>query len=86
MNAADQAVAVLSEIYAHIQDISDRNNQVATATEEQSSAVKSINSNIEGMNDINAETTATADELAQASQELHALANRLGRLVGHFKL
>ncbi|MFM2481729.1 methyl-accepting chemotaxis protein [Celerinatantimonas sp. YJH-8] len=86
VDASDQAVAVLSEIYEHIQGISDRNRQVATATEEQATTVLNINENIEGMNDINDETTQTADELAQASQQLHELSNRLNALVGHFEL
>ncbi|CAG8998527.1 MAG: Methyl-accepting chemotaxis protein McpH [Candidatus Celerinatantimonas neptuna] len=84
--ASDEAVSVLTEIQTHIQDMNDRNRQVATATEEQAAAVHNINTNIEGMNQINEATTQTADELAQASQELHNLANSLSHLVGHFSL
>ncbi|MCG6237538.1 methyl-accepting chemotaxis protein [Vibrio diabolicus] len=84
--STDEAVVVLVNISERITDISDRNTQVATATEEQSTVVHTINQNIEEINAINEMTTATAEELADASRDLQALSSRLDKMVGSFKL
>ncbi|MGL4830198.1 MAG: methyl-accepting chemotaxis protein [Vibrio sp.] len=84
--ASDEAVQVLMSISERIHDISDRNTQVATATEEQSTVVHTINQNIEEINAINEVTTSTAEELADASKSLRELSGRLDKLVGNFKL
>ncbi len=86
VEASDEAVHVLMNISERIHDISDRNTQVATATEEQSTVVQAINENIEEINMINQATTETAEQLAQASFELKELSQRLDRMVGSFKL
>ncbi|MDW6005135.1 methyl-accepting chemotaxis protein [Vibrio mangrovi] len=84
--AAENTVEQLRQISERIYEISDRNTQVATATEEQSAAVQNINENIEEINAINELTTTTAEELADASRELKTLSERLDHLVGGFKL
>ncbi|SON52418.1 putative methyl-accepting chemotaxis protein [Vibrio tapetis subsp. tapetis] len=84
--STDQAVGVLAQISESISDISDRNTQVATATEEQSTVVHTINENIEEINAINEMTTNAAQELADASNELQELSRRLDAMVGGFKL
>ncbi|OSP14241.1 methyl-accepting chemotaxis protein [Vibrio alginolyticus] len=86
VTSTDEAVEVLISISERITDISDRNTQVATATEEQSTVVHTINQNIEEINAINEMTTATAEELADASRDLQALSSRLDKMVGSFKL
>ncbi|MCG9581121.1 methyl-accepting chemotaxis protein [Vibrio tubiashii] len=86
VTASDKAVEVLVNISERIHDISDRNTQVATATEEQSTVVHTINQNIEEINAINEVTTGTAEELAAASAELKELSVRLDTMVGSFKL
>lgn len=77
VSSADNATEVLAGIALSITDISDMNTQVATATEEQSTVVYTINQNIEEINGINELTTATAQELADSSQQLNALSQRL---------
>ena len=86
VSASDEAVGVLGGISDRITDITDRNTQVATATEEQSTVVHTINQNIEEINAINEVTTGTAEQLADASQELRLLSGRLDKMVGTFKL
>ncbi|MBE4573361.1 methyl-accepting chemotaxis protein [Vibrio navarrensis] len=86
VEATDEAVHVLVSISERISDISDRNTQVATATEEQSTVVHTINQNIEEINAINEVTTSTAEELAEASRDLRLLSQRLDSMVGSFKL
>ncbi len=86
VKSADMATEVLAGIALSITDISDMNTQVATATEEQSTVVYTINQNIEEINGINELTTATAQELADSSQQLNSLSQRLDQLVGAFKV
>ena len=62
------AAQELETILLKIRDITDRNTQVATATEEQSTVVYTINSNVEEINVVNEKATVTAEQLAQASQ------------------
>ncbi|NMS07734.1 hypothetical protein HKA85_01780, partial [Vibrio parahaemolyticus] len=52
----------------------------------QSTVVHTINQNIEEINAINEMTTATAEELADASRDLQAFSSRLDKMVGSFKL
>ncbi|WP_217541140.1 methyl-accepting chemotaxis protein [Vibrio metschnikovii] len=80
------AAQELEIILLKIRDITDRNTQVATATEEQSTVVYTINSNVEEINVVNEKTTVTAEQLAQASQELSDLSQRLDSMVSNFKL
>ncbi|ANU38972.1 methyl-accepting chemotaxis protein [Vibrio scophthalmi] len=86
VSSSDEAAEVLTHISERIHDITDRNTQVATATEEQSTVVYTINNNIEEINAINEATTGTAEELALASGELKELSQRLDTMVGSFKL
>lgn len=80
------AAQELETILLKIRDITDRNTQVATATEEQSTVVYTINNNVEEINVVNEKTTVTAEQLAQASQELSDLSQRLDSMVSNFKL
>lgn len=86
VSSSDEAAGALSAIASGITTISDMNTQVATATEEQSTVVHTINSNIEEINDINQLTTGTAEQLALASLELKELSQRLDTMVGTFRL
>ncbi len=74
------------QINSHIGQISDRNIQVATATEEQSSVVEDINRNIVDINELTVGTTHIADQLNPASSDLQALSTQLDNLVGRFRL
>lgn len=84
--SSDKAVEMLVTISESISEISDRNTQVATATEEQSTVVHTINENIAEINNINEITTSTAQELADASNDLQQLSSRLDTIVSTFKL
>jgi methyl-accepting chemotaxis protein len=59
---------------------------VAAATEEQSTVVEDINRNVTEINDITQRTADTAEAVAQASQSLIHLAQRLDTLVAGFKV
>ncbi len=83
---ADKANESLELINGHIDQISDQNIQVATATEEQSSVVEDINRNVEEINQLTMETTDIAGQLNESSASLQRLSSQLDKLVGYFKL
>ncbi|WP_120512460.1 methyl-accepting chemotaxis protein [Photobacterium salinisoli] len=83
---ANMATGSLAQIATYIDQISEQNIQVATATEEQSSVVHEINRNIEDINHLTSETADIANELTASSGELQALSKQLDQLVGRFKL
>ncbi|UIP30583.1 methyl-accepting chemotaxis protein [Photobacterium sp. TLY01] len=83
---ANLATGSLAQIATYIDQISEQNIQVATATEEQSSVVHEINRNIEDINQLTSETADIANELTASSGELQALSKQLDQLVGRFKL
>ncbi|HDZ8871256.1 TPA: methyl-accepting chemotaxis protein, partial [Aeromonas dhakensis] len=83
---ADAANGALSQITAHITQISDMNIQVATATEEQSSVVGEINRNVEDINQLTMETADIAHQLTESSRSLQHLSGELDKLVGNFRL
>ena len=83
--ASDRATESLVSISQGISQISDMNILVATATEEQASVVRVINTNIEEINDINTLTAATAEQLNDSCAELRRLASNLDVMVNEFE-
>lgn len=83
--ASDRATESLVSISNGINLISDMNILVATATEEQASAVELINSNVEEINGINELTTETSEQLNDSCAELRRLASNLDAMVSQFE-
>jgi methyl-accepting chemotaxis protein len=77
---------LLSEITSDIQDISDVNTLVATATEEQSVVVSDINQNVTQINAGTEQNLGISKELVTVSDHLTELSDSLSELVGKFKL
>lgn len=77
---------LLTEITADIQDISDVNTLVATATEEQSVVVNDINQNVDQINDGTEQNLGVSKELVAVSDNLTELSQSLSEMVGRFKL
>ncbi len=76
----------LGAITDQVEQISDMNHQVATATEEQSSVTEEINRNVLGITDL---AHATADDVRSCRddcQSLRSLADDLARQMGSFRL
>ncbi|MED5524569.1 methyl-accepting chemotaxis protein [Gallaecimonas pentaromativorans] len=86
VQASEAATQALSRINDEIGSISDRNIQMATATEEQSVVVQDINQNLDGINQLTELSSATAAELAQASTHLKALSHELDSMLSRFQL
>ena len=86
VDMADKAAESLDLINNNINQISDQNIQVATATEEQSTVVEDINRNVEDINQLTMETTDIAEQLNDASNSLRHVSGELDKLVGNFRL
>lgn len=88
-DTADQATVALSAL-ARISDavrvINDMNLQIATAAEEQSSVAEEINRNVANVRQVTESLTTQADESAQVSHSLNALASHQQALMSQFKV
>ncbi len=83
---AQQTTEALDEIVANIQQISDLNTQVATATEEQAAVVGEINIHVHAISDSTESSAETSTSIASSSESLTAMAMNLDSLVERFKL
>lgn len=82
---ATQAGDELSGVIREFDEINSMNMQIATASEQQICVSEEINHNLHAINDITAQTTASASETADSSAELSRLAVTLKELVGRFR-
>jgi methyl-accepting chemotaxis protein len=84
--AVTQAQSSLDTISASITRISDMNNQIATATEQQSLVTNDVSKNLENVQHISGEGESATLQISQASTELATLSNKLQGMVRHFKV
>ncbi|WP_446808456.1 methyl-accepting chemotaxis protein [Methylomonas sp. 2BW1-5-20] len=82
---AASAGGSINAISERIYTISDMNNQIATAAEEQTAVADEINRNVSNISRVSEETAIGAKNTADACRELLDLANELRSTVGHFK-
>ncbi len=78
--------ASLGAITDQVEQISDMNHQVATATEEQSAVTEEINRTVQGISDLARDTAAEVQGCREQCQALRTLADDLARQMGGFKL
>jgi len=78
--------ASLGAITDQVERISDMNQQVATATEEQSAVTEEINRTVQGISDLARETAAEVQACREDCQALRGLAEDLARQMGGFRL
>ncbi len=83
---AAKAGIVLQEIIQVVGNVDAVMNQVAAATEQQSSAAEEISANVEGISTVTKESANSAQQMATAAQELSHETEALSALVGQFKL
>jgi methyl-accepting chemotaxis protein len=86
LQQADEAKNALQTIAQAVSVISDMNAQIASAAEEQSAVAEDINRNITSIGLVASGVVGNADEVAQASVELSALAEKQHSLMGGFKV
>lgn len=84
--AATRAREALESITSTVARIAAMNDQIASATEQQSSAAEEINRNIVHICEISEETANGAKETSGASEELARVAARLQEQVQQFKV
>ncbi len=82
---ASQAGASITSISQRIDTISDMNNQIAGAAEEQTAVAEEINRNINNISAVSNETATGAKNTSQACNELLQLADELRATVGNFR-
>ncbi|MDF2153093.1 methyl-accepting chemotaxis protein [Vibrio sp. CAU 1672] len=83
---ANEANDALQAITSVISVIHDMNNQIAGASEQQSSAVESINENVVNVKRVAEENAAASSQIRSSSSEIALLAEQLNGLVAQFKI
>ena len=83
---ANQAGERLNSVTQRIGEIDGMNQSVATATEEQTSVVESINMDITEINTLNQEGVENLQSTLRACSDLEQQASRLKQLVGSFRI
>ena len=86
MHVAKTAGVRLGRVTEHIVDIDSQNQSVATATEEQSSVVETLNKDISKINLFNQQSVDNLQTTLVACVALEAEAGRLQRLVSGFRI
>ncbi|QXH47928.1 methyl-accepting chemotaxis protein [Pseudomonas xanthosomatis] len=86
MDIANQAGERLGSVTQRIGEIDGMNQSVATATEEQTSVVDSINMDINEINMLNQEGVENLQATLRACSDLEQQAGRLKQLVGSFRI
>jgi len=81
-----KAGKALKEIIGAAEQVGDMVAQIATAANEQTSAVAEINQGVAHISEIAQQSEATAQESSATCRDLQGLAEDLERLVGRFKL
>lgn len=81
---AERAGASLSAISTAVGLITEMNNQIALATEEQMSVSREISRNVVNISDVAKSSEHSVEEVDRASTELMEAANRLADMVGEF--
>jgi methyl-accepting chemotaxis protein len=81
-----KAGSSLTEIIKGAESVVDLVNQVAAASEEQSSTAEEISKNIESINNVTNESAGGIQQIAQASEDLNRLTLNLQELMAQFKL
>jgi len=86
LDVAKAAGEALDRIAEGIDDISERNQVIASAAEEQASVAREVDRNLIKISDIATQSAAGANQTSASSDELSRLAVELNTLVGRFKL
>ncbi|MDW6092851.1 methyl-accepting chemotaxis protein [Vibrio rhizosphaerae] len=86
VQCAEGSGSDLKLIVTHIQHISDKSAQIATAAEEQSAVAEEMNRNISGINDAAQEMSDSATTLAKESERLASMSHQLDDKLMRFKL
>lgn len=86
LDAATACGGALSTISHSVTQITERNMNISTATEEQAQVAREVDRNLVGIRDLSAKNAAAANQTATATNELAQLAVDLNRAVQQFNL
>ncbi|MGO1500354.1 MAG: methyl-accepting chemotaxis protein [Marinobacter sp.] len=78
--------ASISRITHSVEEIKQYNNQIATASEQQTSVAEEINQNVTRIRDVTDQSAASSNQTASSSSELARLGSELQTLVSRFRL
>ncbi|SHK59999.1 methyl-accepting chemotaxis protein [Marinobacter antarcticus] len=76
----------IERITRSVEEIKQYNNQIATASEQQTSVAEEINQNITSIRDVTDQSAASSNQTASSSSELAKLGSELQTLVSRFRL
>ncbi len=82
----DQAGTTMSEVVASVKRVADIINDIAAASQEQTSGIEQINMAITQMDGVTQQNSALVEEAAAAADSLQEQAAKLAKLVNVFKL
>lgn len=85
LRVAEDAGAAFEEILLLVNDINSQSATIASAAEEQATAAKEVDTNLNLIKVLSAETSEGADQTSASSIELAKLAERLNELILRFK-
>jgi methyl-accepting chemotaxis protein len=83
---ADKAGKALNDIIASSSELLDIVNQVAAASEEQSSTAEEISKNVDGINNVTQENALGIQQIALASENLNSFTTELKNTIQQFKV
>ncbi|MCX6138794.1 MAG: methyl-accepting chemotaxis protein [Ignavibacteriales bacterium] len=86
IQSADKAGTSLNEIVRISQQVTDMVNQIAAASEQQSSASEQISKNVEAISAVTGETAQGTQQVARAADDLNRLTEELQEHLGRFRL
>ena len=85
-SAADEAGGAIEAITRAIDEIDERNSQIATASEEQAHVAREVDRNLISIRELSIQSSSGASQTTTASGELSRLASALQHLVAKFRL
>jgi len=86
LDTARGAGSALLEITETIDDITERNVLIATASEEQAQVAREVDRSLVSIRDLSSQASEGSNQTALASSELSKLAAELNRMVNQFRL
>ncbi|MDT3723201.1 methyl-accepting chemotaxis protein [Pseudomonas oryzihabitans] len=86
VNLSREAGEMLKRITQSVKSIESMNEQIACATEQQSSAGEEISRSVTNVRDISDQTAAASEETASSSMELARIGCRLQEMTARFKV
>jgi methyl-accepting chemotaxis protein len=82
---AKAAAQSLDQIVSSVVLISDRNTQIASASEEQSAVANEIDQSVVHISQLTEQSFLASEQITQATNELSRLGEALNEMISHFK-